>query len=107
MERIEWKFGKGSEWYKVLYRKHGFIMVQSEGNELISFGQENDFGSFYGFPVNNSCLTIGEAKERIKRLLEINKKKEYAELEKLYLESFGWNHIIIDEDMLSAINSLM
>ena len=107
MERIEWKFGKGSEWYAVLWHNHGQIMVQNENSGKISFGNEEDFGSFYGFPVNNSCLTIREAKERLETLLTISKKEEYAGTEAYYLKTLGWNHITTEESMLSVINSML
>ena len=106
MERKEWKYGKGSEWYTVLFHEHGTIMVQNENTGKISFGPEDDFGKFYGFSVNNSCLTLNQAIARMKRLLSIDKKKEYAELQKFYLDTLGWNHITVEEAMLDVLNSM-
>lgn len=106
MERLEWKFKNNSEYYKVLYHDHGTIMVQNENTGTISFGPEDDFGSFYGFPVNNSCLTVKEAVARVKQLLKIDRRKEYSELQQFYLDTLGWNHITTEEAMLDILKKL-
>lgn len=63
MEQRKWFFNNGSnfELFNVLFDCVGFIVVQNCKTRTISFGTESCFGSLYGFPANQSCLTKDEA----------------------------------------------
>ena len=106
MDRMEKKYKSGSEWYIVLYKNNGYLMVQNEESKRISFGNEEDFDSFYWFPVNNSCLSVKEAKKRLEFLIDLNSKTEYSESESFYLRKLGHNHITIYTDMLTALAAM-
>ena len=43
-------------------------------SKLYSFGLRNDFGTLYGFPVNQSCLTKEETIDILKIFIEIDNK---------------------------------
>ena len=44
------------EEYKTIYQDECFLLVQNLRTKTFSFGLIQDFGSLYGFPVNQSCL---------------------------------------------------
>ena len=56
MKIKRWYFKNNYEDYKVLYEDNKYILVQNINNKKYSFGLTKDFGSFYGFPINQSCL---------------------------------------------------
>ena len=70
----KWYFKNGFEEYKVLYEDECFILVQSINTKKFSFGMVTDFGSFYGFPVNQSCLLKNECIDKLKRFIDIDEK---------------------------------
>lgn len=74
MEKLRWYFKHGTKFeeYSVLYKKDGWILVMNDDTKKISFGLERDFGTLYGFPVNQSCLTNQEAKELLKTFIDID-----------------------------------
>lgn len=74
MKIIRWYFKNNYEDYKVLYQDKTYILVQNINTKRYSFGINRDFGSFYGFPINQSCLSKNECKERLKQFIKIDKK---------------------------------
>lgn len=63
MEQRKWFFNNGTnfELFNVLFDCYGFIVVQNDKTRTISFGAVSCFGSLYGFPASQSCLTKDEA----------------------------------------------
>lgn len=53
--------GANFELFNVLFDRDGFLVVQDDKTRAISFGTADCFGSLYGFPANQSCLTKDEA----------------------------------------------
>lgn len=74
MKTKKWYFKNNYEVYNVLYEDDRFILVQNANNKLFDFGVASDFGTFLGFPVNQSCLTKNECIDTLKRFIAINKK---------------------------------
>ena len=76
MKKLKWYYKNGEtfEVYSVLYDNGKYILVQNDNTKKYSFGLARDFGSLYGFPVNQSCLTKKEVKERLLAFIEIDKK---------------------------------
>ena len=76
MRKLKWYYKNGEtfEVYSVLYDNGKYILVQNDNTKKYSFGLARDFGSLYGFPVNQSCLTKKEVKERLLAFIEIDKK---------------------------------
>ncbi len=74
MKTKRWYFKKNYEDFYVLYEDECFILVQNINTKKYDFGCIQDFGSFYGFPVNQSCLTKNECIDKLKRFVEIDKK---------------------------------
>lgn len=70
----KWYFGNNYEEYYVLYDDNHFILVQNINTKNYSFGHKGDFGSLYGFPVNQSCLSKNECIEMLKKFIEIDKR---------------------------------
>lgn len=97
MEKLRWYFKHGTryETYSVLYKNDGWILVQNDNSCKYSFGLERDFGTLFGFPVNQSCLTFDEAKEILSDFINIDTK---------YIGSIGtiakenikrWNNMLL------------
>lgn len=63
MEQRKWFFNHGADFelFNVLFDYDGFLVVQNDKTRAISFGTADCFGSLFGFPVNQSCLTKDEA----------------------------------------------
>lgn len=63
MRQRKWFFNNGAnfELFNVLFDRDGFLVVQDDKTRAISFGTADCFGSLYGFPANQSCLTKDEA----------------------------------------------
>ncbi len=60
--------------FSVLYDDGKFTLVKSDLDGLYSFGLCRDFGSFLGFPVNQSCLTSPQAVKVLDAFIAIDKK---------------------------------
>lgn len=73
IERI-WYFKNNKEIYNVLYDDNRMILVQNKKGKYYSFGLTRDFGTIYGFPVNQSCLTKEKCIDLLERFIEIDKK---------------------------------
>lgn len=76
MRKLKWYYKNGEtfEVYSVLYDNGKYILVQNDNTKKYSFGLSRDFGSIYGFPVNQSCLTKKELEERLLAFINIDKK---------------------------------
>lgn len=63
MRQRKWFFNNGAnfELFNVLFDRDGFLVVQNDKTRTISFGAADCFGSLFGFPTNQSCLTKDEA----------------------------------------------
>ena len=63
MRQLKWFFNNGAnfEQFNVLFDRDGFLVVQNDKTRTISFGAADCFGSLFGFPANQSCLTKDEA----------------------------------------------
>lgn len=70
-------YSNGShEDFKILYNNNKHILVKNlstKSDNKYSFGLREDLYSFYGFPVNQSCLTKKEVIKTLNRFIEINK----------------------------------
>jgi hypothetical protein len=75
MEQRKWFFNHGAnfELFNVLFDCDGFLVVQNDETRTISFGTADCFGSLFGFPVNQSCLTKDEAISVLRGWIEIDK----------------------------------
>lgn len=75
MERRKWIFNNGAnfELFNVLFNCNGFLVVQNDKTHTISFGAADCFGSLYGFPANQSCLTKKQAVSLLHEWVEIDK----------------------------------
>jgi len=82
MEKLKWYFKHGTKYelYSVLYKADKWILVQNDRTGKYSFGLERDFGTLFGFPVNQSCLIIDE-------LMEIL--NDFIRIDTSYIESIG------------------
>ena len=89
MNKKVWYFKNNSEVYSVLYEDKTFILVMDDESELYSFGSKNDFGTLYGFPVNQSCLTKEEIIDTLKSFIEIDNK--YSDINNT---AKVWNNMI-------------
>lgn len=76
MRKLKWYFKHGAtfEVYSVLYEDKEFILVKNDRTKKHSFGLKQDFGTLYGFPVSQSCLTTGETKETLQRFIDIDER---------------------------------
>lgn len=74
MEKLRWYFKSGTKFeeYSVLYSDDKFILVQNDKTKKYSYGLRRDFGTLYGFPVNQSCLNMEEAKKMLNAFVEID-----------------------------------
>lgn len=82
MKKLKWYFNHGAncELYSVLFDDNKFLLVQNDTSKLFSFGLKCDFGTLYGFPVNQSCLTLKECNQQLRAFIRIDKS---------YLDSSG------------------
>jgi hypothetical protein len=74
MKKLRWYFKNGTKFedYSVLYSDDKFILVQNDNTKEYSFGLVRDFGTLFGFPVNQSCLQADEAKEQLTAFIKID-----------------------------------
>ena len=71
-----WYFKSGTKYeeYSVLYDDGKFTLVKNDNTGHYSFGLCRDFGSFLGFPVNQSCLSAPEVLHLLDAFIGIDKK---------------------------------
>ena len=75
MKKIKWYFKNNHyEIYNVLYEDDKYILVQNDSTKNYSFGLKRDFGTLFGFPINQSCLSKEECINRLNSVIEIDKK---------------------------------
>lgn len=76
MRKLKWYYKNGEtfEVYSVLYDNGKYILVQNDNTKKYSFGLSSDFGTLFGFPVNQSCLSAEELKAQLLAFIEIGKK---------------------------------
>lgn len=74
MKKLRWFFKNGTKFedYSVLYSDNKFTLVQNDNTKKYSFGLMKDFGTLFGFPVNQSCLETDEVKEILTAFIEID-----------------------------------
>ena len=95
MKQIKWYFKNNYEIYNVLYEDDKYILVKNDSTKNYSFGLKRDFGTLFGFPINQSCLSKEECINRLNSFVEIDKK--YNDV----------NHTIaIYENMLNALKEV-
>ena len=100
MEKLRWYFKQETKFeeYSVMFYDGDYILVQNDNSKKYSYGLKRDFGTLFGFPVNQSCLTEKEAKDMLYAFIEIDKS---------YIDSLGdiaKNNIEIWSNMLLAIS---
>ncbi len=71
--RLHFNHGQAYEDFSVLYDDGQFILVRSDRSGLYSFGLCREFGSFYGFPVNQECLSEKELVQELDRQICIDR----------------------------------
>lgn len=74
MKKIKWRFKKNHQIYIILYEDDKYILVQNDSTKNYSFGLKKDFGSLYGFPINQSCLNKDKCINLLNSFIKINKK---------------------------------
>lgn len=96
MEKLRWYFKNGTKFeeYSVLYADDKFILVQNDHTKKYSYGLRRDFGTLYGFPVNQSCLTLDEAKGMLNAFVKIDTS---------YFDSLGY----IAQENINRWNSML
>lgn len=105
IKQRKWYFKHGTcyELFNVLYDNGKFMLVQNVATKDYSFGPCADFGTLYGFSVNNSCLTSQELIERLDQYIAIDSKPEYARVNKAYKEKYGYTPVEQWEAMKQSI----
>lgn len=96
MKKLKWyyKHGTKHELFSVLYEEKEYILVMNDETKKYSFGLTRDFGTLYGFPVNQSCLTLDELKKQLQAFIKIDK-KYLSELGKYAEENIArWENMI-------------
>lgn len=94
MMKKRWYFKNNYEDYEVLYEDDKYILVQNDNTKLYSFGLRRDFGTLYGFSVNQSCLSKEECIRMLNVFIEIA--EEFNNVN---------NTIAIYENMIKALES--
>ena len=74
MKKLKWYFKRGTEEYAIIYEDVDFVLVNNDNTGKYSFGVKKDFGTLWGFPVDQSCLTASEAKAVLQRFVDIDKR---------------------------------
>lgn len=63
-----------SEKFEVLFDDGKYCVVKNCETKDYSFGLWRDFYDLYYFPINQSCLTLAQIKDRLNAFIEIGKK---------------------------------
>ena len=75
MKKLRWYFkGNSYEDYNVLYEDDKYILVQSDNTKDYSFGLKRDFGTLFGFPVNQERLIKEECINRLHSFISIDER---------------------------------
>lgn len=74
MKKLKWYFKNGAcfELFTVIYENADYILVMNDDTKKYSFGLRRDFGTLYGFPVNQSCLTYQEVIKQLNAFIKID-----------------------------------
>ena len=97
--------GRAYEEFDVLYDNGRYLVIRNRETGLISFGGADCFNSFYGFPVNQSCLATDEALKELDRWIEIDKSPEFQKYHDLCKKAYGITPIDQWNQMKSAIKT--
>lgn len=62
------------EKFEVLFDNGEYCVVKNCETKDYSFGLWRDFYDLYYFPINQSCLTLAQIKDRLNTFIKINKK---------------------------------
>lgn len=62
------------EKFEVLFDNGEYCVVKNCETKDYSFGLWRDFYDLYYFPINQSCLTLAQIKDRLNAFIKINKK---------------------------------
>jgi hypothetical protein len=103
--KLYYKNGATSETFNILYCDEKFIVVENNETKTISFGLKQDFNSFYGFPVNWSCLTPEQSINSLEGLIRIDSNPEYKELREFEKSMTGKTQIDQWQGMINAIKN--
>lgn len=63
-----------NEKFEVLFDAGKYCVVKNCETKDYSFGLWRDFYDLYYFPINQSCLTLAQIKDRLNAFIEIGKK---------------------------------
>ena len=76
MKKLKWYYKHGTKYelFSVMYEDDSFLLVMNDDTKNYSFGLKRDFGTLYGFPVNQSCLTCEECKKQLNAFIKIGEK---------------------------------
>lgn len=69
-----YKNNTASENFEILFDDGKYCIVKNCKEKDYSFGLWRDFYDLYFFPMNQSCLTLKEIKERLHQFIGIDKK---------------------------------
>lgn len=94
--------GKSCEVFNVLYENPVFMLIQSTETKLYYFGLRSDFNSIWGFPVNDSALSLNELIERLDELIELDGDPKNAVYEQVQKQNIGCTNVDMWEAMKSA-----
>lgn len=74
MKKLKWYYKHGTEFemFSVLYEDSAFMLVKNDDTKTYDYGVKEDFGTLYGFPVDQSCLTAPEAIDLLQRFIKID-----------------------------------
>lgn len=63
-----------NEKFEVLFDNGKYCIVKNCETKDYSFGLWRDFHDLYYFPINQSCLTLAQIKDRLNAFIKISKK---------------------------------
>lgn len=92
MKIKRWFYKNSFEDFYVLYEDENYILVKNMNTNYYSFGVIHDFGSFYGFPINQSCLNKDECINMLNKFIEIDEEFNDYPFNKKNIEV--WNKMI-------------
>lgn len=104
MEQRKWYYNnhKSYEVFNVLSENVRFMLVQNDETKLYSFGDRRDFDTVFGFPVNDSCLTLQELMNRLDDMIAIDSDPKNAIYNQIQKQAIGCTNVEMWEAMKSA-----
>lgn len=97
MKKLKWYYKHGTtyEIFSVLFEDNKFILVMNDETKKYSFGLTKDFGTLFGFPINQSCLTLDELKEQLNAFIKIDEKYHAECPDNWFIENITrWQNMI-------------